>query len=36
MPKIYANCIKAGTWTIEQVPAIWRKAVEALIAEAGE
>lgn len=36
MAKIYANRIKAGTWTIEQVPTIWREAVEAIIAEAGE
>lgn len=35
MAKIYANRIKAGTWTIDQVPAIWRDAVRKLV-EAGE
>lgn len=35
MAKIYANRIKAGTWTIDQVPAIWRDAVNDLL-KAGE
>ena len=36
MAKIYYNRIKAGTWTIEQVPALWREAVQHLLDEDGE
>lgn len=36
MAKIYHNRIKAGTWTIDQVPARWRDAVEELLAKDGE
>lgn len=31
MAKIYAKLVKAGTWTIEQVPERWRAQVEALL-----
>ena len=33
MAKIYYNRIKAGTWIIEQVPILWREAVQALLDE---
>lgn len=33
MAKIYYNRIKAGIMTIEDVPARWRAAVEALLHE---
>lgn len=33
MAKKYANAIKAGTMTIEQVPARWREAVKELLEE---
>lgn len=37
MAKIYYNRIKAGTWTIDQVPTRWRDEVQALLdAEGGE
>lgn len=36
MAKIYLNRIKAGTWTIEQVPTRWREAVEELLAQDGD
>lgn len=36
MAKIYYNLVKAGTWTIEQVPARWREGVKAMLAEDGE
>lgn len=31
MAKIYANLIKQGLYTIEQVPERWRTEVEALL-----
>lgn len=31
MAKIYAKLVKAGTWTLEQVPERWRSEVEALL-----
>lgn len=33
MARLYANYIKAGKMTIEQVNPYWRAAVEALLAE---
>lgn len=33
MVKIYYNLIKLGTWTIDQVPALWKADVEAMLAE---
>ncbi len=39
MAKIYYNRVKAGSWTIEQVPARWREEVQAMLDaddEAGE
>lgn len=31
MAKIYYNRIKAGRWTIEEVPSRWRDAVQAML-----
>lgn len=31
MAKIYYNRIKAGKWTIEQVPSRWRDEVQAML-----
>ena len=36
MAKIYYNRIKAGTWTVEQVPSLWRETVQELLDEDGE
>lgn len=36
MAKIYAKLVKAGTWTIEQVPERWRAQVEEMLAAEGE
>ncbi len=37
MAKIYYNRIKAGTWTIDQVPERWRADIQAMLdAEGGE
>lgn len=33
MAKLYANRIKAGKMTIDEVPARWRAEVEALLEE---
>ena len=35
MARIYYNRIKAGIMTIEEVPARWRDAVQALLNEDG-
>lgn len=32
MAKIYYNLIKAGLYTIDQVPTLWRAQVEKLLA----
>lgn len=31
MAKVYYNRIKAGTWSIEQVPERWREKVQELL-----
>ncbi len=31
MAKIYYNRVKAGKWTIEQVPARWRAQVQEML-----
>lgn len=31
MAKIYANLVKQGAWTLEQVPEKWKTEVEALL-----
>lgn len=31
MAKLYYNLIKAGAWTIEKVPTVWRAATQALL-----
>ena len=36
MAKIYAKLVKAGTWTIEQVPERWRAQVEEMLVAEGE
>lgn len=32
MAKLYYTLIKAGTWEIEQVPALWKADVERMLA----
>lgn len=32
MAKLYYNLIKAGSWTIEKVPSLWKAQVEKLLA----
>lgn len=36
MAKLYYNLIKAGSWTIEKVPGLWKSQVEQLLASDGE
>lgn len=36
MAKLYYNLIKAGSWTIEKVPGLWKSQVEKLLAADGE
>lgn len=36
MAKLFAKMIKAGTWTIAQVPERWRDDVEAILGEEGD
>lgn len=31
MAKIYYNLIHMGTWTIDQVPALWREQTQELL-----
>lgn len=31
MAKIYYNLIHMGTWTIDQVPTLWREQTQALL-----
>lgn len=31
MAKVYYRLVKGGTWTIDQVPALWRAQVQALL-----
>lgn len=33
MAKLYFNLIKGGNWTLEDVPAKWKAAVEKLLKE---
>lgn len=36
MAKLYYNLIKAGSWTLEKVPSLWKAQVEKLLAADGE
>ena len=36
MAKLYYNLIKAGAWTIEKVPGLWKAKVEELLAADGD
>lgn len=36
MAKLYYNLIKAGSWTVEKVPSLWKAQVEKLLAADGE
>lgn len=36
MAKLYYNLIKAGSWTIEKVPSLWKAQVEQLLAADNE
>lgn len=36
MAKLYYNLIKAGSWTIDKVPGLWKSKVEELLAADGE
>lgn len=35
MAKLYYNLIKAGSWTLEKVPSLWKAKVEQLLAADG-
>lgn len=35
MAKLYYNLIKAGSWTVEKVPSLWKAQVEELLAKDG-
>lgn len=36
MAKLYYNLIKAGSWTLEKVPSLWKAQVEELLAADNE
>lgn len=36
MAKLYYNLIKAGSWTLEKVPSLWKAKVEELLAADGD
>ena len=36
MAKLYYNLIKAGSWTLEKVPGLWKAKVEELLAADNE
>ena len=36
MAKLYYNLIKAGSWTLEKVPSLWKSQVEKLLAAQGD
>lgn len=33
MAKLYARLVKAGLWSIDDVPALWRQQVQAMLDE---
>lgn len=36
MAKIYHRLVKAGSWSIESVPSLWRAQVEEMLEEDGQ
>lgn len=36
MAKIYYRLVKAGSWSIDNVPSLWRSQVEGMLEEDGQ